>query len=170
MSIFALVGGGRICELAAAEFPVNSSFTWVDVTTVSPAPEVGWSYAGGTFTAPPAPPAPTLAQQAAAAVSAGLTLTLSGTLTLPATLFPTDATTQGKLADMSAMAARGVLPLGATAYPMKDSAGLWHQFNAAQYQAVAGAIAAYAAALILIADGNPLGVTALPSASVSLTV
>ncbi len=114
--------------------------------------------------------APTLTQQAAVAINAGLTLTLSGSLTLAATLFPTDATTQGKLADMAAMAARGVLPLGATTYPMKDAAGTWHQFNAAQYQAVAAAIAAYAAAIILIADGNPFGATALPSASVSLTV
>ena len=113
---------------------------------------------------------PTLAQQAAALLAAGLTISLSGSLTLSATLFPTDAVTTAKLADMAAMAARGVLPLGAAAYPMKDSIGVWHQFNAAQYQAVAGAIAAYAAALILIADGNPLGATALPSASASLTV
>ncbi len=117
-------------------------------------------------------PAPvlTLAQQAAAASVAGLSIALSGTMTLAATLFPTDPVTQIKLANMASMASRGVLPLGATAYPMIDSAGAWHQFTAAQYQAVAGAIAAYVAACDLIAAGNPLGVTVLPSNSITITV
>ena len=111
-----------------------------------------------------------LAQQAASALAAGLTISLSGSLTLSATLFPTDPTTTAKIIAMVAMAGQGVLPIGATDYPMKDSAGIWHHFIAAQYIKVGGAIASYASALDLIADGNPLGATALPSASVSLTV
>ena len=117
-------------------------------------------------------PAPvlTLAQQAAAASVAGLSIALSGTMTLAATLFPTDPATQIKLANMASMASRGVLPLGATAYPMIDAGGAWHTFTAAQYKTVAGAIAAYVAACDLIAAGNPLGATALPPNSVSLTL
>ena len=117
-------------------------------------------------------PAPvlTLAQQAAAASVAGLSIALSGTMTLAATLFPTDPATQIKLANMASMASRGVLPLGSTTYPMIDASEKWHHFTAAQYQAVAGAIAAYVGACDLIAAGNPLGVSALPQNSVALTV
>lgn len=123
-----------------------------------------------TGTWPPPSPPPTLAQQAASALAAGFTISLSGTLTLAATVFPTDPATTAKIANMTAMAQRGILPLGAMDYPMKDASGAWHHFNAAQYTKVAGALAAYVAALDLIADGNPLGATALPSASVSLAV
>ena len=117
-------------------------------------------------------PAPvlTLAQQAAAASVAGLSIALSGTMTLAATLFPTDASTQKAVESMNAMARAGVLPLGSTTYPMIDASEKWHHFTAAQYQAVAGAIAAYVAACDLIAAGNPLGVSALPQNSVALTV
>ena len=176
MGIFAEITAGIVTNVAVAAAATHlPTGTWVQIDTLTPQPGIGWGYSGGAFTAPVVPvvvptAAQQLAQQAAAAINAGLTLTLSGSLTLAATLFPTDATTQGKLADMAAMAARGVLPLGATDYPMKDAAGTWHQFNAAQYQAVAAAIAAYAAAIILIADGKPFGATALPSASVSITV
>ncbi len=112
-----------------------------------------------------------LAQQAAAAIGAGLTLTLSGTMTLAATLFPTDPATQAKLAAVvTTLLATSAFPGGVSSYPMKDSAGTWHTFTTAQYPKVAGAIAAYVAALDLIADGNPLSATALPSASISLVV
>ena len=116
------------------------------------------------------PPPPLLAQQAANAAVGGLTITLSGTMTLAATLFPTDAKTQKAIESMNAMARAGVLPLGSTTYPMIDAAGTWHHFTASQYQAVAGAIAAYVAACDLIAAGNPMNATALPSSTISLTV
>ena len=120
---------------------------------------------------PPPAPAPTLAQEASAAVRAGLTLTISGTMTLAATVFPTDPTTTGKIgAVVTTLLATGAFPGGATSYPMKDAGGAWHTFTAAQYPKVAGAIAAYVAALDLIADGNPMNATALPAASATLTV
>ena len=118
----------------------------------------------------PPPPVLTLAQQAANAAVGGLTITLSGTMTLAATLFPTDASTQKAIESMNAMARAGVLPLGSTTYPMIDASGTWHHFTAAQYQAVAGAIAAYVAACDLIAAGNPMGSKTLPSSTISLTV
>lgn len=120
---------------------------------------------------PPAPPPPTLPQQAAAALAAGLTIALSGTMTLAATAFPTDPATTTKIgAVVTTLLATSAFPGGATSYPMKDATGAWHTFNAAQYTKVAGALAAYVAALDLIADGNPLGATALPTASITLTV
>ena len=132
----------------------------------------GWAVSGGKLVAYSHPaPVPTLAQQAQDAIQAGLTITLSGSLTLAATRFPTDASTQSKLnAIATVLATTGAFPDGSTSYPMKDSADSWHVFTVAQYKAVAGAIASYVAALYLIADGNPLSATALPTASVSLTV
>ena len=131
----------------------------------------GWAVSAGALVAyTPPPPTLTLAQQAANAAIGGLTISLSGTMTLAATLFPTDARSQKAIESMNAMARAGVLPLGSTTYPMIDVNEKWHHFTAAQYQAVAGAIAAYVAACDLIAAGNPLGVTALPQNSVALTV
>ena len=132
----------------------------------------GWAVAGGALVAftPPAPVL-TLAQQAANAAVAGLTVALSGTMTLAATLFPTDATTQQKLVAVSAtLLETGDFPGGGTTYPMVDSSGAWYTFTASQYKAVAGAIAAYVAACDLIAAGNPRGATALPANTVSITV
>ena len=160
-----------------AEYPnVPAAANLLEVTpaqwTARMANPSGWAVQSGALVpyTPPVVP-PTLAQQAAAAINAGVTLTLSGSLTLAATLFPTDPVTTAKIgAVVTALLATGAFPGGATSYPMKDAAGAWHTFTAAQYPKVAGAIAAYVAALDLIADGNPLGATALPSASVSLTV
>ena len=139
------------------------------VPTNGAAVKNNYVYSNGTFSAP-APVVLTLAQNAANAATGGLTITLSGTMTLAATLFPTDTKTQKAIESMNAMARAGVLPLGSTTYPMIDASEKWHHFTAAQYQAVAGAIAAYVAACDLIAAGNPLGVSALPQNSVALTV
>ena len=132
----------------------------------------GWAVQSGalvTYT-PPAPVLP-LAQQAAAAINAGLTITLSGSLTLAATLFPTDPVTTAKIgAVITTLLATGAFPGGTTSYPMKDATGAWHTFTAAQYPKVAGALAAYVAALDLIADGNPLGATELPANSATVAL
>jgi hypothetical protein len=132
----------------------------------------GWAVSGGALVAytPPAPVL-TLAQQAAAASVSGLTIALTGSITLAATLFPTTASTQTRItAVMTAVNATGDFPGGATTFPMPDASGNWHTFTVAQYKSVAGAIASYIAALDLIANGNPLSATALPASSVTLTV
>ena len=80
----ALVFNGAVIQIEAKTFPVHSAFEWVPIPSgVSVA--VGWTYANGIFTAPPAPPAPTLAQQAAAALGAGLTITSTSTPALNGT-------------------------------------------------------------------------------------
>ena len=142
-----------------------------DIWTAHYANTNGWAVSNGTLVAyTPPPPTLTLEQQAANAAISGLTIALSGTMTLAATLFPTDRKTQKAIESMNAMARAGVLPLGSTTYPMIDASGTWHHFTAAQYQAVAGAIAAYVAACDLIAAGNPMGSKTLPSSTISLTV
>ena len=135
---------------------------------IAAAVAAGWTEATGSW--PPAPPAPTLAQRAEAASVSGLTITLTGSITLAATLFPTDPVAQSKIAAMNAMATAGALPTGFTTYDMRDNVGVWHHFTAAQYQAVAHAIAAYVAVLSLIVDENPNAPVSLPASSVTITV
>ena len=74
----ALIFNGKVIQVKASSFPVHSDFTWVAIPAGQTV-EVGYGYANGAFVAPPAPPAPTLAQQAAAALGAGLTITSTGT-------------------------------------------------------------------------------------------
>jgi hypothetical protein len=139
-------------------------------------------YAGETYAVvagavvphtPIAPPL-TLAQQAAQAMTAGLTIALTGSLTLAPTLFPIDAMTIQKIGSVISglNTTNGIFLNGTSTELMKDASNppKWHTFNAAQYTAVATAIGAYVRQLDLIIDGNPLNVTALPSNSVTLTV
>lgn len=73
MSTFALVYSGKIIQVDAATFAVNSALVWTpDISAVTPAPQVGWGASETlgvwAFTAPAAPSGPTLAQQAQAAL------------------------------------------------------------------------------------------------------
>lgn len=105
------------------------------------------------------------------ALGAGLTIELTGEATLDPTAFPTDDGTRVSLADIATVIAlTGGFPGGADTVPMRDTAGEWHAFTLPEWKSIAAAIVSYAAALRLIADGNPLGVTELPPARVSLTV
>ena len=184
MSNYALIQNGTITELFTppAGFTLAQCFTpeaaaqFVDVTSAVPAVAVGdiATETGGvwSFAAPPAPPAPTLAQQAAAASVTGLIIASNGpTLTMPATLFPTSAGTQIALNTVvNGLNTTGAFPGGATCFPMLDSADVWHTFTAAQYKAVAVAVFNYVASLDLIANGNPLGATSLPTNNVTISV
>lgn len=174
MNTYARIQAGAVFELFECDGPITGLFdpklVWIDVTAVAPQPQQGWTYDGTAFAAPVIPSL-TLAQEASAALATGLTITLSGTVALAAAVFPTDQTTTGKIGQVVlALGATGAFPGGAETYPLKDASGTWHTFTAAQYKAVATAIAAYVAPLDLIIDGNPLGVTELPPSSVTLTV
>jgi hypothetical protein len=99
----------------------------------------GWTVANGVLVAPVPPAPPTaeqlLVQSAQAALSTGLAISLSGTLTLSATVFPTDSVTTGKIgAVATTINTTGEFPGGATSYPMKDSTGAWHSFTVSQYK------------------------------------
>jgi hypothetical protein len=166
----ALIANGLVVQIEANRFPVHPELVWLDVSAVTPPPEVGWTYDGADF-APPVAPTLTLVQQAALALSVGLTISLSGTLTLAPTLFPTDPVATGKIADViTTVTATGAFPGGATSYPMKDAANAWHVFTVSQYKSVAAAISGYVSTLVLIIDGYPQAPTTLPANSVTLTV
>lgn len=91
MSIYALIdASGKICQIEAAVFPVAPPMVWTaDISTDTPDPQVGWSAqqnsGAWTFSAPPAPPAPTLAQQAAELIADGIAITSTGTTALNGT-------------------------------------------------------------------------------------
>ena len=80
----ALIFNEQVVQIEAVQFEVHPSLTWVAIPAGQTV-EVGYAFANGTFTAPPAPPAPTLAQQAAAALGAGLTITSTSTPALNGT-------------------------------------------------------------------------------------
>lgn len=125
-----------------------------------------WLAGGGT----PSAATLTLAQQAAAALTAGLSITLTGSITLAATVFPTNPTALLKLTQVGVVTANiGAFPGGVSTWAIQDSAGAWHAVNLSQWKTIAAAIGAYAAALDLIIDGNPLG-EGMPSNFVSLAV
>ena len=88
MTTYARIVGGGVAELFTPPTGVpisscfNSALTWVECDGV-PGVAPGWTYSGGVFSAPPAPPAPTALQVAAAAysvwIAAGLTIASTGT-------------------------------------------------------------------------------------------
>ena len=67
--MFALIASGQVAEIAPSKFPVHPSMSWVDISAVSPAPQPGWAYASGVFTAPVAPPSPSVPILASAALA-----------------------------------------------------------------------------------------------------
>ena len=90
MTSFALVLDNNIIQINPTIFPVAPPMVWTtDISATSPEPQVGWaaSESGGvwSFTAPPAPPALTIAQQAEAMLGQGIAITSTGTPALNAT-------------------------------------------------------------------------------------
>jgi hypothetical protein len=174
MAIYARIAAGVVAELftlppgAAISDCFHPGLQWVPCDGMSGV-AVGWTYVSGTFAASVASVL-TLAQQAVTMMGAGLTIALTGSLSLAATTFPTDANTQRKLAAVSTtLAVSGAFPGGGTTCPMKDAAGAWHTFTVAQYKAVAVAISGFVAALDMVIDGAPASTT-LPPSSISLVV
>ena len=55
----ALVYNGKVVQIEATGFPVHEDLKWVDMTGISPQPEVGSSYDGQVFTPPVVIPLPT---------------------------------------------------------------------------------------------------------------
>jgi hypothetical protein len=169
MSTFALIASGLVADISPTEFPVVSQWAWVDVTTVTPPPQAGWSAvetSGAWAFVPPAAPILTPAQQAAAAMAAGLTVASASDAAMNAT-YPTDVATQQKVSSIEVRLAAGLgFPGGGTTMPWKDSSGAWHALTAAQFTALAGAISVFVAACDLLADGYPGA--ALPPSSVTI--
>ena len=166
MTLFARIEAGEVAELVTFDPDglFNKSLTWVDAsaaTGVAP----GWIYDGKQFAAPAAPTL-TPAQQAAALIAGGLAITSTGTAALSAT-YPCDAAVQAKAAAIEVRIAAGLgFPGGASTMPWKDAAGAWHELDATQFTAIAGAISVFVAACDLVADGYPGA--ALPAATATI--
>ena len=160
----ALILNGTVVQIEAATFPVHSDLTWVAIpsgTTVA----VGYSYAAGVFTAPPAPPAPTLAQQAVAAMSAGLAITSTATSSLDAT-YPCNANAQAQLsAEVISLMLNGTFADGTDTIDWVDITGTGHTMSIAQFKTVATAIGAYVSGLTKCINGQA---SALPAATATI--
>jgi hypothetical protein len=170
MSTFALISNGMIVQVAPDQFPVNPALVWTpDISAASPAPQVGWAAkktAGAwTFTAPVIP-APTLAQQAVAAMNAGLTITSTSTPALNGT-YGVDPMSQGRLASISTyILVNSSFPGGSATYPFIDLSGTPHVFpTTASFQAFATACANYVAAVDFV---SATGAGTLPSPSITI--
>ncbi len=121
-------------------------------STVSP--EQGWLYDGSVFAAPPAPPEPTLAEQAAAALRAGIAIVSTGTPALSGT-YACDGQHQGRLDRISTYIVRnGKFPAGLAEMPWPDVAGEVHSFpTIAAFEAFASAVADYVTELDAVIMG-----------------
>ncbi|MHB1305288.1 MAG: DUF4376 domain-containing protein [Acidiphilium sp.] len=157
----ALVFNGKVIQIEAETFPVHSALEWAPIPS-GEAVAVGWSYANGAFSAPPAPPPPTLAQQATAALSAGLAITSTNTPALDGT-YSCDDAAQARINRVAVyVQMNGKFPGGTSTIAWLDATGAQHVFSVAQFQAFATAVGDYVAAL----DDVILGLsTTLPSAA-----
>lgn len=126
----------------------------------------GWAVSNGALVAYTAPvPSPTLAQQAAAALSAGLAITSTGTPALDAT-YPCDANAQAQIsAEVISLMLNGTFADGTTSIDWVDINRTGRTMTVVQFKAVATAIGAYVSGLTKCINGQA---TALPSDSATI--
>lgn len=173
MALYALVAsGGEIIQFEAETFPVAPPMVWTaDLSAVSPPPQIGWTATetGGawSYEAPPSPPPPTLAQQAQAALGAGLTITSAGTPSLDG-IYAVDATAQALITStMLYIQVNGKFPgdAGALSWGLMNG-GVVTFSSTAEFQAFASAVGAYVATLSEISLTNA---GALPAAAAAIS-
>lgn len=164
-------------EITAMLPATSSTLALVNVTSSWPANAArnnGWAISGGTLVSHTPPQSSTLAQAAAMALGQGLTITITGSLTLSATTFPIDPTAQLKInSNVNKLNQPGNTFFNdATTGRMLDMMNPpgWHVFTATQYLAVAEAIGAYVTVLMEIIDGNPDNLLVLPASNVTIAL
>lgn len=81
--MFALVFNGLVVEIAATEFPVAPPMEWIGIPAGQPV-STGYTWSGSAFSAPVVPSL-SLAEQAAAMIAAGITITSTSTPALNGT-------------------------------------------------------------------------------------
>lgn len=170
---YALVDGSGI---------VQNIIVWDGVSPYTPPPgqnpvlagtgaAVGGTYSsgllGGTFT-PPAPPTLTAMQQAATALSSGLSITSTGTPSLNGT-YSLDQTNQNNVsATTTYILLNGTFPGGGTTMSWIDQSGVAHTWpNVAEFKAFATVYANFVAAVALYAASNGAS-GSLPSNQVTI--
>jgi hypothetical protein len=163
MSICARIASGAVAELFTPPSGVdvsncfNPALTWVDVTSVSPAPQPGWTATetAGVWTfAAPVVPTPTLAQQAQAMLDSGLQIVSTGTPALNGTYACDPATYQRVGGIVAAIGASLGLPGGGGTFNWPDISGTPHSFSAANFSALAKAMMDFEYALNTIIGAN----------------
>lgn len=140
---------------------------WVPISAAQHAEIVpGSTWSGSAVLPPPAPSAPTLAQQAGAALGAGLAITSTATPALNGT-YACDDAAQGRMNRVQGfIAANGKFPGGVSALPWPDMVGAIHTFpTTTEFTAFASAVADYVFALDQVAMGTS---TSLPTAAATI--
>jgi len=138
--------GAMPCSQAQAE-------SWPRCTVTSGAVTMG------------APAAPTLAQQAATALAAGLTITSTATAALDAT-YPASALAQQQInAEVTSILLNGTFADGTATIGWLDVTGASHAYTIAQFKTLATAIGAFVSGCVKCINGQ---VTTLPSASTTI--
>ncbi|HTV45760.1 MAG TPA: hypothetical protein VMF05_10620 [Stellaceae bacterium] len=145
---------------------------FIDVSSASPQPQPGWNATATnnawSFAAPPAPPAttPTLAQQAQAALAAGIEIASTSTPALNG-VYACDPVSWAKVQGTSLyISVNARFPAGMTSLPWADLAGAVHTFTTtAEFQAFATAMGDYVTELQMAVIGQA---TALPAQPVTI--
>lgn len=141
--------------------------TWVNVSSISPPPQQGWTYATPSAFAAPSVPSPTLSQAAQAALTAGLAIASTGTPALDAT-YALDPATYTRIIAVSVYIIKNdTFPNSASTFAWPDATGALHTFpSTTEFEDFATAVANYIAALdlIVLSDGG-----SLPPASATIS-
>lgn len=175
MNVFARVDGGVVRKLFTppGDLGINDCFhgalTWVDVTAVTPAPQVGWTATetnGSWSFATPVAPVLTLAQQAALLLTAGLTIASTGTPAIDG-VYGCDTETRATIAEVTAGINAGHgLPGGGSTFDFNLRNGTGVTFPAtAVFLAAAVAIRDFVYGCSQVVNGRS---GTLPSASVTI--
>lgn len=164
MNTFAHITGTIVDNISVAPSDFIEA-GWLDITTTRPQPGIGWTYAGGVFTAPPPPLAPTpivpVLTSASATLAADVTLTSSGTwydgpslLLAAGTWLVTAHITLAKTATT------------AITYFSRISTGATHYASSQQYQASVANHSTHLAltALVTIADSTTVKIQSTSNA------
>lgn len=155
--MYALIFNGTVQQIEEATFSVCSPLLWVDVSAVSPAPQVGWSatQANGAWSfAAPVAPAPTLSQLAKGQLAAGVAVAFATSTSLSAT-YATTLAAQFKIAsEASWLIKNGTFINGTASLVLVDATGVQRTFNPTQFAAFEAAYAPYVSAVDLVADSN----------------
>lgn len=161
--MYALIFNGKVIQIEAATFPVNAALTWEAIpsgVTVA----TNWTYAGGTF-APPVVAPPTLAQQAAELLIAGLAITSTSTAALDGTYAATVSAQQQIAAEVTSILLNDTFADGTSTIEWLDTTGAAHAFTVAQFKTLATAIAAFVSGCVKAMNGQA---TTLPAAAMTI--
>jgi len=154
-STYAQILGGVVHWIfTSTQLPEWNADTFIvaDITSVTPAPALGWTATqtngAWAFTAP-VPPTPTAAQIAQAAFAAGVQITSTGTPGLNGTYSLSDSSLSWITSEQVYIATTGKFTNGQTTRSWLDASGTPHTFpTTAEFTAFAEAVAQYEDALL----------------------